>query len=92
MSFARRVREALERQGVPPGTADGEGYRVEEAPDDLVIVRWGAGEPLNGLRPHRNGDGLATCAAALKRERFLVAPNPFEDADGRFIAVRESSR
>jgi hypothetical protein len=92
MSFAQRVREALDRQGVPPSTADPEGYRVEEAPDDLLIVRWGYGETLHELQESRNGDGLAACAVALKRERFLVAPNPFEDADGRFIAVRESSR
>ena len=92
MSFAQRVRDALDRQGVPHGTADRAGYRVEEAPDDLIIVRWGHGEPFNALWSHRDGDGLATCAVALKGEKFLVAPNPFEDADGRFIAVREPSR
>ena len=91
MSFAQRVREALDRQGVPHGTADREGYRVEVAPDDLIIVRWGYAAPFNGLSSHQDGDGLEACAVALKRERFLVAPNPFEDADGHFIAVRESS-
>ena len=92
MSFARRVSEALERQGIGPSTADREGYRVEETSDDLIVVRWGHGEPFSALKVGVSGEGLTTCAAALKRERFLVAPNPFEDAGGHFIAVRESSR
>lgn len=92
MTFAQRVREALDRQGVTSRTVDRAGYCVEEAPDDLIIVRWGYGERFDGPKDGRNSDGLTACALALRRERFLVAPNPFEDADGRFIAVREASR
>ena len=91
MSLAQRVKEAPDRQGVPEATVDRDGYRVEAMMGDLAIVRWGRGEPLQGTRVTRNGPTLMSCMTALKRERFLVAPNEFEDAAGLFIAVRESS-
>ena len=92
MSLVQRVKQALDRQGVPEATVDRDGYRVEAMMGDLAIVRWGRGEPFEGIRITRDDPELISCMAALKRERFLVAPNEFEDAAGLFIAVRESSR
>ena len=91
MSLVQRVREALDRQGVPEATVDRDGYRVEAMMGDLAIVRWGRGEPFQGTRITGDAPELRSCMTALKRERFLVAPNEFEDAAGLFIAVRESS-
>ena len=91
MSLVQRVKEALDRQGMPEATVDRDGYRVEAMMEDLAIVRWGRGEPFQGTRITREDRQLLSCMTALKRERFLVAPNEFEDAAGLFIAVRESS-
>jgi len=91
MSLAQRVKAALDRQGVPQTAVDRDGYHVEEMIGDLAIVRWGRGEPFRSLKLAPNGPELTSCMTALKRESFLVAPNGFEDANGPFIAVRESS-
>jgi hypothetical protein len=91
VSLSQRVAEALVRHEVPRATGEQDGFRVEEMLGDLVIVRWGRGEPFRSTAVTRDGSELALCMAALKRERLLVAPNEFEDVDGLFIAVRESS-
>jgi hypothetical protein len=87
MAIAPQVREALDRQGIPETSVNKDGYRVEEAPNDSVVVRWGRGEPFRGIPTSRQGQDLARCGRALDAMGFSVVPKEFEDADGLYIMV-----
>ena len=87
MSIAPQVREALDRQGIHETSVYRDGYRVEEAPDDSAIVRWGHGEPFRGAPTSRHGQDLGRCGHALDGAGFNVVPKEFEDAAGPYIMV-----
>jgi hypothetical protein len=87
MSIAPQVREALDRQSIHETGVNRDGYRVEEGPDDSVVVRWGRGEPFRGVPTSRQGQDLARCGRALDGAGFNVVPKEFEDAAGLYIIV-----
>src|SRR3954462_12007547 len=87
MSIAPQVREALDRQSIHETSVNKDGYRVEEGPDDSVVVRWGRGEPFRGIPSSRQGQDLARCGRALDAVGFSVITKEFQDVDGPFIIV-----
>ena len=94
MSFRQRVEDALCREGVPLTGASRDGYRVEQGPDNTVLVRWGFGSPFQALpdlpKP-RKGSGLPECTRVLTPD-FHVARGEREDLKGLYILVTERPR
>jgi hypothetical protein len=94
MSFRQRVEDVLCREGVSLTGASRDGYRVEQGPDNTVLVRWGFGSPFQALQDvpkARKGSGLAECARVLSPE-FHVGRGERVDDRGLYILVTERSQ
>jgi hypothetical protein len=89
VAIMQRVREALDRQGIPRANTGTHGYRVDRGTGISAIVRWGHGRPFRTVRGTRNNDGLASCSGALIREGLQTTLEHLFDPRGLRIAVTD---